>query len=176
MNTLKTFFDHSKDGFKLALITLLVVILCLSGLYAVEQVDHLALRLEVTENRLEQVEVVQQDQQQLLSARGDIDDMHELRLDQIDSENLYQHYGLVHLFYESQETDSLIRAAHACFLVKDFAEASEDLCTETRDLYRCRAWRIYERACMRVDENGDFVLSPNPAVYHQLMQLYRSMH
>ena len=67
-------------------------------------------------------------------------------------------------------------ASHFCFLVHDFAEAAEDLCAENHDQYYCRIWNTYENACMNVDEQGNWVLAPDPAVYHQLMGIYFSHH
>jgi len=57
------------------------------------------------------------------------------------------------------------------FLVNDFAQTAEDMCTEMGDVYYCDVWSVFEENCMRVDEEGNWVLPPDPGVYNQLMSM-----
>ena len=90
---IKSVFHHSKDGLRIALVAAAIIVLCIIGLYSIEQIDHIVVRLDVVESRLDQMETMQQ-QQELLSLRGDIDDIQNLRLDQTGAEDLVQDFVL----------------------------------------------------------------------------------
>jgi len=172
MSLPKTFFESTRDILRVALIAGAPVVLCLILLYSLEQVSHLYTRVELAESALEQIQQEQVVQRQSIEQSREETEAVELRLDQMDSSDLRQDLNLFLLNYGTTHLERYIRAAHACFLVHDFAEAAEDNCTEIGDPYYCRMWQVYEDMCMNIDEEGNWVLPPDPDVYNQLMLLY----
>jgi len=168
----KKLVGHTKEEIRISLIGAGVCILCILALYAVEKVDQLLVRITLVENRVLQVKNEQEQQRQTLQSNEEHSDVVGIRLDRMDSSNFRREISIVTINNETEYLENYIRAAHACFLVNEFAESAENICVETGDQYYCDAWAIYEESCIVIDEDGNWVLSPEPDVYHRLMEMY----
>lgn len=159
----------------IGLIAAFLLVVCMFLLWSFEQVDQLVVRLELAEQQLEVMKDSQAQQEELLQNAISAGEMRNLKLDQIESQGLNRDFRIAWIGQRLVLVEHDVMAAHSCFLVNDFAQSAEDLCSETGDPYYCNAWAIFEDACMNVDEEGNWVELPNPGVYHRLISLYTKM-
>lgn len=171
MSLLKALYENVKTGLRPTFYAAISVFLCLLFIYSYEQFDHLRMKIDLVETRVETVRETQVVQERVIRETEESNSLHSLRLDQIDHLELRQGHRLSLMDHDQSHLMRYVQAAHACFLVNEFAQSAEDNCTETGDRYYCGVWRTFEENCMRVDEEGNWVLPPDPGVYNQLMAL-----
>lgn len=172
MGLYKTLLNNLRDILRVTLFAGVPVVLCIALLYVIEQISHLYIRVDLAESSLEQIREEQIIQREYIEYERSETESVALQVEQMDSADLRQELNLFWLRDDSAHLERYIQAAHACFLVHDFAEAAEDNCTEKQEPYYCRIWNTYEEMCMNIDEEGNWVLSPNSDVYNELMLLY----